>query len=127
MLNFKVLFLAFLLLATNALAVRVTYSAKYTGQAVGERTQKLATVDDDKGEQILDHMSTWSGGKYTASRSTRVANMIIVVNVVEAASKGAASDMLQDMQTIVNHNYRPRSPSPGHKLKYRSPSRVYLN
>ncbi|MCJ1252092.1 hypothetical protein MMC30_009330, partial [Trapelia coarctata] len=52
MFNVKVLLLAFLLLATNVLAVRVTYSAKYTGQKVGERNQKLATVDDDKGEQI---------------------------------------------------------------------------
>jgi hypothetical protein len=133
MFNVKVLLLAFLLLATNVLAVRVTYSAKFTGQKVGERTSKLATVEDDKGTQIIEKMATWSNGKYTAARSASAAvNMINVVNAVEAPSKGAASDMVQEMQTIVANNYKPksrspsphkvrRSPRPARRLKARSP------
>lgn len=118
MLNVKVLLLAFLLLATNVLAVRVTYSAKFTGQKVGERTSKLATVEDDKGEQIVEKMGTWSNGKYTAKKSGSAANMITVTNVVEAPSKGAANDMVQDMQHIVATNYKPKSRSPSpHKVR----------
>lgn len=111
MFNFKVLLLAFLLLATITLATRVTYSGKFAGNAVTSRTQTLAVVDDHKGEQILEHMTMWSDGKYTASRS-RQPNMIIVVNVEVAASKGKASEMIQEMQTIVNNNYKPKSRSP---------------
>ena len=122
MLNIKVILLAFLLLATNALAaVRVTYSAKFTGQKVGDRTQKLASVEEDEANQIVEHMATWSNNKYTASQSRSVANMIIVVNAVAAASKGEASEMVQEMQSIVNRNLRPaaRTPSP-HRLRMRS-------
>ena len=129
MFNFKVLLLAFLLLATNVLATRVTYSGKFTGQKVGDRTQKLATVDDHKGEQIVENMATWSNGKYTASKSGSAVNMITVVNAVAAASKGQASEMVQEMQTIVSHNYRPRSRShsPARRLKSRSPRLARLH
>lgn len=133
MFNVKVLLLAFLLLATNVLAVRVTYVAKFTGQLVTDRTSKLATVDDHKGEQIIEKMATWSNGKYKAARSGSAAvNMINVVNVVEAPTKGVATDMVQEMQHIVATNYRPksrspsphkvrRSPRPARRLKARSP------
>jgi hypothetical protein len=53
MFNFKVLLFAILWLATNAFAIRVTYSGKYTGQKVGERTQTLKIVADNKGELVL--------------------------------------------------------------------------
>lgn len=133
MFNVKVLLLAFLLLANNVLAVRINYVAKYTVMLVGDRTSKLATVDDDKGEQIIEKMATWSNGKYTAARSQSAAvNIINVVNAVEAPTKGVATDMLQEMQHIVANNYQPksrspsahkvrRSPRPVHRLKARSP------
>ena len=130
MLNFKVILLALLLLATNILAVRVTYSGTYTGQKVGERTQLLDTVDDDKGEQILGNMATWSDNKYKASKSRSVPNMIIVTNNVKAASKAEASEMVQEMRATVNHNYKPKSrspspaPAPGSRSRSPSPARL---
>lgn len=125
MFNVKVLSLAFLLLATNVLAVRVNYVAKYTGQLVGERNSKMATVDDHKGEQIIEKMATWSNGKYKAARSGSAAvNMINVVNAVEAESKGKSSEMLQEMQSIVANNYRPKSRSPSPPKVRRSPRPV---
>ena len=121
MFNFKVLLLAFLLLASNVLAVRVAYSPKYTGQKVGQHAPKYATVDDDQAEQILEKMATWSNGKYTAAKTKSAAvNIINVVNAVAAASKGEANDMAQEMQTIVHRNYVPKSRSPSPTGKSRS-------
>ena len=123
MFSLKILLLALCLLATNILAVRVTYSAKFTGQKASEHTQRLDTVDDDKGVQILEHMFAWSGGKYMASR-VRVLNMILVVNVEAAESKGRASEMIQQMVSIVSRNYNPnrRSLSLAPSTKSRSRS-----
>ena len=96
MLKAQVLLLAALLLATNVLAGRISYSASYTNGDKTQRTQKLSNVPDDKDDLIVDNMQTWSDGKYTASVSRH--NIVVVANVVGAASKGLASEQVQDMQ-----------------------------
>ena len=105
MFNLKVLLLAFLLLATNVFAARINYSAKYKDGDKTQRTSKNANVPDDKEQSILDNMKTWSDNKYEAHKSTRV-NIIQVTNIVEAASKGKASEEVQDMQQIVNDHIK---------------------
>ena len=132
MFNLKVLFLAFLLLAADALAARVIYSGNFAGSSVSTRTQKATVVDDAKAEAILENIATWSNGEFTASKG-RTTGIVTVVNVEAAASKGKASELVQNMQAVVSENYRPaaRSPSPtpasrphspaAHKLRRRSP------
>lgn len=102
MLNLKIFMLALLLLATDALAARINYSAKYTDGAKISRTFKNAEVADDKEQLILDGMASWSGNRYTATKSRL--NIIQVVNAQPAASKGKASEQVQDMQSIVHQH-----------------------
>ena len=105
MFHLKVLLLAFLLLATDAFAARINYSAKYKDGDKTQRTSKNGNVPDDKEQSILDNMKTWSNSKYEAHKNTKV-NIIQVTNVQEAASKGKASEEVQDMQKIVNEHIK---------------------
>ena len=73
------------MLATHVFAVRVVWSAPIANLQIGKGNQKLDSVDEDKAEQMLEHMSTWSGGKYTARKAAKVPNMIIVSSGVECA------------------------------------------
>jgi len=102
--NLRVLLLAFLLLATDVFAGRISYTAKYTIGGNMQRTSKLANVPNDKEQLIIDNMGAWSDNKYTASHSKH--NMVLVTNVEAAASKGQASEEVQEMQTIVNQHIK---------------------
>ena len=104
MFHSKVLFLAFLLLATNVFAARINYSAKYHDKDKIARTSKNAEVPDDKEQLILDNMATWSDNKYNAANSKH--NVIQVTNAEPAASKGKASEEVQEMQSIVSKNIK---------------------
>ncbi|KAI9722707.1 MAG: hypothetical protein M1812_001638 [Candelaria pacifica] len=104
MYKLNVLLMAFLLLATNVFAARINYSAKYKDGDKTSRTSKNANVPDDKEQDILDNMKSWSNDKYTASKSKF--NIIQVINVEEAASKGKASEEVQDMQSIVSKHIK---------------------
>jgi hypothetical protein len=87
MVYFKVLMLAFLLLAADVLAVRCTYSVTASDIASGKpghRTSKMAEVDQDKADSIVANMGTWSGGKYKAQKS-RAPNMITVTGTTTAS------------------------------------------
>ena len=100
----QVLLLAALLLVTDVFAARISYSAKYTNGDNTQRTQKLGNVPDDKADLIVNNMQTWSNDKYTATQTRH--NIIVVANVEAAASKGLASEQVQDMQSIVNNNIK---------------------
>ena len=100
----KVLLLAVLLLATDVFAARINYSAKYTDGDRISRTSKNANVPDDKEQSILDNMKTWSNDKYTATKTRH--GIIQVANVEPAASKGKASEEVQDMESIVRKNIK---------------------
>jgi hypothetical protein len=107
MVYFKALIFAFLLLATDvlAVAVRCTFSVTVTdieSGKPGHRTSKMAEVDQDKADSIVANMATWSGGKYRAQRS-RVPNMITVTGTTTSSQANA---MVQDMQRVVSANYR---------------------
>ena len=104
MFHSKVLFLAFLLLATNVFATRINYSAKYHDKDKIARTSKNAEVPDHKEQLILDNMATWSDNKYNAAKSKH--NVIQVTNAEPAASKGKASEEVQEMQSIVSKNIK---------------------
>ena len=98
----QVLLLAVLVLATDVFAARITYNAKYTDGDKIARTTKNAEVPDDKEQSILDNMGTWSDDKYTATKSKH--NIVVVTNAKPAASKGKASEEVQEMQSIVSKN-----------------------
>ncbi|KAI4128810.1 MAG: hypothetical protein LQ347_004031 [Umbilicaria vellea] len=104
MFHSKVLLLSILLLASDVFAARINYSAKYKDGDKIARTSKNAQVPDDKEQSILDHMKTWSGDKYEATKSKF--NFIQVTNVEAAASKGKASEEVQEMQSIVAKNIK---------------------
>ena len=114
MIYFKALVFAFLLLATEVLATRCTYSVKHSDIASGmpgNHNSKLAEMDQDKADSVVTNMGTWSGGKYQAKKS-RAPNMIIVSGTTTSSQSNA---MIQDMQHVVSVNYKARSksPSPG--------------
>lgn len=102
MFNAKFLLFVFLLLAADAFAARINYSAKYKDGDKTSRTSKNGNVPDDKEQLIIDNMKTWSNDRFEAGKSRH--NIIQVTNIVEASSKGAASQEVQDMQHIVNQN-----------------------
>lgn len=104
MFHAKLLLLALLLLATNIFAARINYSAKYHDKDKIARTSKNAEVPDDKEQLILDNMATWSDDKYNAAKSKH--NVIQVTNAEPAASKGKASEEVQEMQSIVSKNIK---------------------
>ncbi|KAJ8062849.1 hypothetical protein OCU04_008104 [Sclerotinia nivalis] len=100
----KLLFLCLLLLATETLAIRLNYSAKYQGGKAATFVSKNAgTIDDAIGDNIVKHMGTWSSGKYIATKS-ELRNLVTVKNASAAASKGVANDEVAEMQSIVNKN-----------------------
>lgn len=103
MFNIKVLLLAIFLLASDVFAIRINYSAKYKVGKKIERTSKNGgEVPDAAQDEIIQNMGRWSNGAYSAGLSKH--GMIQVVNSVPAASKGAASGQVQQMQTIVRQN-----------------------
>ncbi|KAI2467397.1 hypothetical protein F4781DRAFT_402259 [Annulohypoxylon bovei var. microspora] len=102
MFNMKVLFLAFLLLATDVLAARINYSAKYKDGKKTSRTSKNGEVSDERAEAILQDMHTWSGGRYLAGMSKY--GFIQITNAQVAASKGAASAQVQEMQSLIHQH-----------------------
>ncbi|KAF7858847.1 hypothetical protein EAF04_008889 [Stromatinia cepivora] len=100
----KLLILFFLLLTTEALAIRLNYSAKYQGGKAATFVSKNAgTIDDTVGDNIVKHMGTWSSGKYIATKS-ELRNLVTVKNASAAASKGVANDEVAEMQSIVHRN-----------------------
>ncbi|KAI0843821.1 hypothetical protein F5Y00DRAFT_267187 [Daldinia vernicosa] len=98
----KALLLAILLLAAETFAARINYSAKYTDGREIRHTQKLGTIPDDKVQDIIQHMRTWSNNQYDARISAH--NMVIVSNTAPASSKSAASAHVQQMQSIANRH-----------------------
>ena len=104
MFNSKALLLAFFLLATDVFAARINYSAKYKNGDKTDRTSKNKNVPDDKEQSILDNMKAWSDNKYDATKSRH--NLIQVVNAEAASSKGAASEEVQEMESIVTKNIK---------------------
>lgn len=102
MFNLKIAFFAVFLLAAEVFGARINYSAKYAVGNKIERTSKNGQVPDEAQDSIIQNMRTWSGGAYSASLSKH--NIIQVVNNAAAASKGAASGQVQQMQTIVHQN-----------------------
>ena len=112
MLNAKFLFLTFLVLAANTLAARLTYVCRFEGGKVSDASKKHAEIDDSKAESIISGMSSWSGGKYKVSKHARTGIIIIAANT-RAASQGAATDVVQNMQSLVAQNARAKSPTPG--------------
>ena len=105
MFNLKVLLLAFLLLTTEVFAVRINYSAKFQSGSEVKRTSKNGkTVPDDKEQDIISNMGSWSEDKYSASKSAH--GFIQVINVKVAASKGEGNDEVKEMESIVKRNIK---------------------
>ena len=102
MFNLKVLLFAVFLLASDVFAGRINYSAKYKVGKEIKRTSKNGVVPDGTEDAIVAGMAQWSGGAYSASLSKH--GFVQVVNAAAAASKGAASGQVQQMETIVRQH-----------------------
>ncbi|KAI8965297.1 hypothetical protein F5Y11DRAFT_344738 [Daldinia sp. FL1419] len=104
MFNVKTTLAVILLLATEALAARISYSAKYADNFEVRRFQKLAIIPDEKAGGVIEHMGTWSNSRYTAKASHH--DMIIVSNTVPALSKNDATAEVEEMQSIVRQHIK---------------------
>lgn len=111
MFNIRVFLLAILLLATEAWAVNMQYTAKYNGKDLKGKeatmTEKKAggSLTDAEGEEVIKNMGTWSNNKFKATKS-RVANIITVVNTSNAANKNEATSEVNEAQQLVNKNVK---------------------
>jgi cell fate regulator YaaT (PSP1 superfamily) len=111
MLNIKVFLLAVLLLATEALAININYTAKYNGKDLkgnaATQTEKKAggSLTDEQGQEVIEKMGEWSNNKFKATKS-RVANIITVVNTSNAKDKNDATSEVNEAQQLVNKNIK---------------------
>jgi hypothetical protein len=108
MLNIKVCLLA-VLLATEAWAVNIQYTAKYNGKDLkvnaATQTEKKAggTLTDEQGTEVIEKMGEWSDNKFKATKSKSV-NVITVVNTSNAKNKNDATSEVNEAQQLVNKN-----------------------
>lgn len=106
---FKTLSFAFLLLAANVQAGRITYTCYNKTGGVkkdGLLEQKAGgNIPDDQEKVIVEGMHSWSDGKYTASINKRT--KIVVVKCVEkAANKDAATKGINEQEQLVNSHIK---------------------
>ncbi|PWY82088.1 hypothetical protein BO70DRAFT_362034 [Aspergillus heteromorphus CBS 117.55] len=100
----KLLSLAILLLVTEAIASKVSYSTKYTeGGISGKGANEVkagGTIDDDKDDTVLD-IASWSENKFTAKRNAR-SGVIIVSKNGSVKTKSEATESNNEAQQAVN-------------------------
>lgn len=100
------LILGLILLATDVLGARVTYTAWYT-QGLGGHpayTSRHGTIADGHVEPLIEHISQWSGGRYTAARSRH--NLITVRAHQRVHTKNEASQKVQNMVHLICQHLR---------------------
>ncbi|CAN8100470.1 unnamed protein product [Discula destructiva] len=105
---------AAVLLAGEALGANVNYVMSYNGKdlkgnaAVVKEKKAGGSIADDKADDLVKSMGTWSGGKYEASQhaATKIITVINAKSKGALASKSAASDAVSDAQQIVNKNIK---------------------
>ena len=88
----------------GCLGHKINHSAKYTNGDNTQRTQKSEKVSDYKAGLIVNNMQIWFDDKCTTTNSRF--NMIVVANVKAVASKGLASEQIQEIPSIVNSNIK---------------------
>ncbi|ODM21480.1 hypothetical protein SI65_02324 [Aspergillus cristatus] len=107
MLNSKALLLATLLLATQAIASRISYSTGYTTGGVnghGGNEQKAGgTIPDNQDDLVLHNMGNWSHNRFQAHRNAR-SHVIIVSSVHRVKTKGEAASANNAAQQLVNQH-----------------------
>ncbi|PWY81716.1 hypothetical protein BO94DRAFT_148283 [Aspergillus sclerotioniger CBS 115572] len=106
MLNFKTLAIAALLLASQALATRITYSTKYTTGNIGDKggraTKNAGTVTEEQEKEIIANIGTWSDHHITAQIQEKTGILLVISETVE--TKGQAATANQNAQHIVNQH-----------------------
>lgn len=109
--QFKIVSLFALMLASDAFASKVNYVMSYNGKnlegAASTQKEKKAggTIDDSKDALLLANMGIWSGGKFKATQHAAT-KIITVQNVNLAASQNAAIDMVTQARQLVNKNIK---------------------
>ncbi|OOF90242.1 hypothetical protein ASPCADRAFT_212139 [Aspergillus carbonarius ITEM 5010] len=106
MLTFKALAIATLLLASQALATRITYSTKYTtgnlGNKGGYATKNAGTVTEEQEKEIIANIGTWSDHRVSAHIQERTGILLVTSDSVE--TKGEAATANQNAQHIVQQH-----------------------
>ena len=102
----KLLSLSLLLFAASALAdKKLTYSCynKHGGvDKKGNNESKAGgSISDALGDNILEHIKTWSHHKYEAKQNRRNKDLITIVCKDKADSKDQALEAIAEQQKIV--------------------------
>lgn len=104
--QFNFVALAALLLAGEALASKIAYACRYNGKGIDGKdrvvTEQKAggTVPDDKDNDVLNDIGTWSSNKFSAKKNART-GIIIVTNTEVAADKSTATNENNEAQSLV--------------------------
>lgn len=105
----KFLPVAILLLATEALSSKISYSTGYKKGGIngkgGIENKAGGTIPDDKDNDVLEHMKKWSDDKFQAKRNDRT-KIIIVSRIDKVDTKGEADDANNAAQQIVNKHIK---------------------
>ncbi|KAI9647026.1 hypothetical protein NHQ30_005028 [Ciborinia camelliae] len=102
---FKNLSFAFLLLAASVQAGKITYTCKDNTGGV-DKTGRIETkaggrIPDDQDQVVVDGMSEWSDGQFTASIHERT-KTVIVKCVEGRANKNLATTANNEQEQLVN-------------------------
>lgn len=91
-----------LALASNVFAARVSYVGRYSQGIGGKpgRTTRAQQISDDHVKPILNNMSSWSGGKYSASQNAKT-GIVVIQNVNEVQTQAQANNVVQDQVALV--------------------------
>ncbi|CAG9946927.1 unnamed protein product [Clonostachys rosea f. rosea IK726] len=110
MASLKALVFGLLLLVSQALASRVVFLGRFADPTKPDqvkkpsRTTKSLQMPDDKASQAMARMKAWSNNKYQANPGDH--NTVQISNVALAKTRPEATKMVEEMQAIVNKNYK---------------------
>lgn len=109
--QFNFLTIAAILLAGETLASKISYTAQYNGKDLkgnaSVQTEKKAggTIPDDKDDDVVNNIGTWSSHKFSAKKNART-GIIIVSNTTPAADKSTATNENNEAQQLVNKHIK---------------------
>lgn len=104
MYNLKLITLAGLLLASQAIASRISYTAYNKSGGVNKsgnwETKAGGRIPDERDEEVTTDIGEWSNGRFSAAQNTRT-GIIIVKALVDADDKTGATNLNNEAQQLV--------------------------
>ncbi|KAK7744643.1 hypothetical protein SLS53_003530 [Cytospora paraplurivora] len=109
--QFHFITLAAILLAGDALASKISYACRYNGKDLKGNAKVVSeqkaggTIPDDKDNDVINNIGTWSSHKFSAKKNART-GIIIVTNATPADSKSAATTENNEAQQLVTQKIK---------------------